>query len=88
MWAALATLDSFVDLSDPDTALPNSVHAFQAPTPTYTYAYAYAQTYSTLPVPILYPHIALEATRSTVFPIYPPRPRRGCARRRCPTGCS
>ena len=31
MWAALATLDSFVDLSDPDTSLPNSMHAFQAP---------------------------------------------------------
>ena len=29
VWQALATLDSFVDLSDPDTSLPNSVHAFQ-----------------------------------------------------------
>jgi inositol oxygenase len=29
LWAALATLDSFVDLSDPDTSLPNSMHAFQ-----------------------------------------------------------
>jgi len=28
--AALAALDSFVDRSDPDTALPNSVHALQA----------------------------------------------------------
>ena len=36
MWAALATLDSFVDLSDPDTSLPNSTHAFQAPAPTPT----------------------------------------------------
>ena len=33
VWEALATLDGFVDLSDPDTSLPNSVHAFQA-TPT------------------------------------------------------
>ena len=30
VWEALATLDGFVDLSDPDTSLPNSVHAFQA----------------------------------------------------------
>eukprot|EP00320_Phaeocystis_rex_P006331 CAMPEP_0119056818 /NCGR_PEP_ID=MMETSP1178-20130426/1384_1 /TAXON_ID=33656 /ORGANISM="unid sp, Strain CCMP2000" /LENGTH=830 /DNA_ID=CAMNT_0007037587 /DNA_START=62 /DNA_END=2554 /DNA_ORIENTATION=- len=29
VWEALATLDSFVDLSDPDISLPNSAHAFQ-----------------------------------------------------------
>jgi len=29
VWEALSHLDTFVDLSDPDTSLPNSVHAFQ-----------------------------------------------------------
>jgi inositol oxygenase len=29
VWEALAHLDGFVDISDPDISLPNSVHAFQ-----------------------------------------------------------
>eukprot|EP00964_Phaeocystis_antarctica_P141189 scaffold106168_cov57-Phaeocystis_antarctica.AAC.5 len=96
VWEALATLDGFVDLSDPDTSLPNSVHAFQATRylgDTLPSRHLDAQQHARLPGGIYacacIPHVYAPGHHTHVTWLSPPSSApRGCARPACLIGCS